>query len=178
MSKKIKIITDCSNFSKDSIENLILNSSIRYLRDTGTLGLFMMTLTRESCSIPMRKLEHFVMKYSKINNINYLLVDPANPHKAKKYYVYEEYRKKISDYKKKNFCFFRRDEQNKVDVTAIMGDKKITFSTTPGQANLYSWLVQDRVIDYVVDNYEAIFGTSPSAEVLDFKKHLEKSKIR
>ena len=177
--QKYRIIVDGSKFPKTSVENFILTSSLNYLCETNTLDAFMKIVNRDPEAISIRKLEEAVMKVAKEQETFYLLKSEDGK-KPQKYYIYREYQKRISDYKKQNFCFFRRENDRKLTIRVEDLKKNVLCQaeTTPGQINLAHWLFRDRVIDYILDNYEKMFGCPLPKGLEPFKKYLGEETLR
>jgi hypothetical protein len=97
-------------------------------------------ITSES-KISLRLLDWLVTNYAKKNNISYLTKKDG-----RHVIVYLSYKSNLRAYSKKMFDPFCRG-------------KKIHFmgmSTTVGQLNFFQWMIEDEVLQYLEDNYDAV----------------------
>jgi hypothetical protein len=66
--------------------------------------------------------------------------------------VYNDYKLKLKAYSKRRFDPFCRWDRIKVPF----GDKEFSIETTIGQLNFFKWAIENKVIQYIEQNYEDI----------------------
>jgi len=66
--------------------------------------------------------------------------------------VYNDYKLKLKAYSKRRFDPFCRWDRIKVPF----GDKEFSIETTIGQLNFFKWAIENKVIQYIENNYEDI----------------------
>jgi hypothetical protein len=66
--------------------------------------------------------------------------------------VYNDYKLKLKAYSKRRFDPFCRWDRIKVPF----GDKEFSIETTIGQLNFFKWAIENKVIQYIEQNYEEI----------------------
>jgi hypothetical protein len=96
--------------------------------------------------ISLRIIDWFATNYAKKYYTVYQVQDSVNRFK-----VYNDYKLKLKAYSKKRFDPFCRWER----ITVPYKDG-IHIQTTIGQLNFFKWAIENSVIDYIEQNYEAI----------------------
>ena len=66
--------------------------------------------------------------------------------------VYNDYKLKLKAYSKRRFDPFCRWDRIKVPF----GDKEFSIETTLGQLNFFKWAIENKIIDFIENNYETI----------------------
>jgi len=66
--------------------------------------------------------------------------------------VYNDYKLKLKAYSKRRFDPFCRWERIKVPF----GNKEFSIETTLGQLNFFKWAIENKIIDYIENNYDII----------------------
>ena len=98
--------------------------------------------------ISLRILDWFVTNYSKKYNITY----PVELNKKKKnFIVYLDYKSQLKAYSKKQFDPFCRRER----ILFFDHDGK-EIITTVGQLNFFRWSLENKILDYILDNFDVI----------------------
>lgn len=100
----------------------------------------------------LRKLEHFVVNFSKKYNIKYTIYvkNFKGDVEAKPFWVYPEYKGQLDVYTKKSFDMFRR--KCKSEEFIYIDD----VETTICQLNFFRWAFENGVVDYVCANLAQI----------------------
>lgn len=98
--------------------------------------------------ISLRILDWFVTNYSKKYNISYQ-VDLNN--KTKNFIVYLDYKAQLKAYSKKQFDPFCRRER-----ILFFDHECKEIITTVGQLNFFRWSLDNKILDYIVDNFTII----------------------
>jgi len=136
------------NYVVVSKKDLLMQSLINFFINRTNLDRIIPIITGKS-NISLRILDWFVTNFSKKNNINYELVD-TNNHK-KNFIVYLDYKSQLKAYSKKNFDPFCRRER----ISFIDHDNN-ELITTVGQLNFFRWSIENKILDFVNDNYDII----------------------
>jgi len=99
--------------------------------------------------ISLRIVDWFATNYAKKYYTLYTIQD--NQENIKRFKVYFDYKLKLKAYSKRRFDPFCRWERISIPYK---GDKFI--ETTIGQLNFFKWAIENKVIDYIEENYETI----------------------
>jgi hypothetical protein len=128
--------------------DLLLNNLMDFYKDEKTLNRMLKIITGES-KISLRIVDWFSTNYAKkyytIFNID---EDSEN---GRRFKVYVDYKLKLKAYSKKRFDPFCR-----WDRISIPYKKDTCIETTIGQLNFFKWALENKVIDYIEENYEII----------------------
>ena len=125
--------------------DLLLNNLMVYCKDEFILNRMLKIITGES-KISLRIVDWFATNYSKKY---YTLIADAEGNKRFKVYV--DYKLKLKAYSKRRFDSFCR-----WDRISIPYKKNTCIETTIGQLNFFKWALENKVIDYIEENYETI----------------------
>jgi len=125
--------------------DLLLNNLMVYYKDEIILHRMLKIITGES-KISLRIVDWFATNYSKKY---YTLIADAEGNKRFKVYV--DYKLKLKAYSKRRFDSFCR-----WDRISIPYKKNTCIETTIGQLNFFKWALENKVIDYIEENYETI----------------------
>jgi hypothetical protein len=125
--------------------DLLLNNLMVYYKDEFILNRMLKIITGES-KISLRIVDWFATNYSKKY---YTLIADAEGNRRFKVYV--DYKLKLKAYSKRRFDSFCR-----WDRISIPYKKNTCIETTIGQLNFFKWALENKVIDYIEENYETI----------------------
>ncbi len=117
------------------------------------------TETSTGTVISLRIIDWFVTNYAKMYDTIYVL--PNKP----RFRVYNSYKLELKAYSKRRFDpfarvefqeqFTRKRSSNKPKmVNLVCDDGKCV--TTIGQMNFFKWAIENRILDYIVENYDQI----------------------
>ena len=124
--------------------SLLLNNLMDFYKDEPTLTKMLKIITGES-KISLRIVDWFATNYAKKYYTLYTI------DAAKRFKVYYDYKLKLKAYSKRRFDPFCRWERISIPY------KNGTFiETTIGQLNFFKWALENKVIDYIEENYETI----------------------
>ena len=124
--------------------SLLLNNLMDFYKDEPTLTKMLKIITGES-KISLRIVDWFATNYAKKYYTLYKIDD------AKRFKVYYDYKLKLKAYSKKRFDPFCRWDRISIPY------KNGTFiETTIGQLNFFKWAIENKVVDYIEENYETI----------------------
>ena len=124
--------------------NLLLNNLMEFYKNHDNLVKMMKIINGES-KISLRIVDWFVTNYAKKNFTIYEL-DESNRFK-----VYHDYKLKLKAYSKKRFDPFCRWER-----ITIPYDENNHMETTIGQLNFFKWAIENKIIEYIQQNYNTI----------------------
>ena len=133
-----------SEFNSYATQNqLLLNNLLKYYEKSGLLNTMLSIITGES-PISLRIVDWFATNYSKKNWTQYD-VD------GRTFKVYLDYKLKLKAYSKRRFDPFCRWQR-----ITIPYHNNTLIETTIGQLNFFKWALENKVIDYIEQNYETI----------------------
>ena len=107
--------------------------------------LKMMKIINGESNISLRIVDWFVTNFAKKNFTVYELSGTT------RFKVYNDYKLKLKAYSKKRFDPFCRWER-----ISIPYDENSYMETTIGQLNFFKWAIENKIVDYIQDNYSAI----------------------
>jgi len=129
--------------------DLLLNNLMDFYKENGNLDKMLKIITGES-KISLRIVDWFATNFAKKNYTLYLLDETEN-NMERRFKVYVDYKLKLKAYSKRRFDPFCRWERISIPYK---DDKYI--ETTIGQLNFFKWALENKVIDYIENNYELI----------------------
>ena len=127
---------------------LLLNNLMSFYKNEINLTRMLKIITGES-KISLRIVDWFATNYAKKNYTLYSIVEPSG--KNTRFKVYFDYKLKLKAYSKKRFDPFCR-----WDRISIPYKNETYIETTIGQLNFFKWAIENRVIDYIEENYDII----------------------
>lgn len=132
--------------------HLLLENLQKYYANTETLQKMTRIINGES-RISLRVVDWFVTNYSKKNFTVYSLPshDINGNLEEIRFKVYDEYKRKLKGYSKRRFDPFCRWER-----ISIPYDEQNNMETTIGQLNFFKWAIENRVLDYIHENFDDI----------------------
>lgn len=111
--------------------------------------LKMMKIINGESNISLRIVDWFVTNYAKKQFTVYELSSKNGENFRFK--VYNDYKLKLKAYSKKRFDPFCR-----WDRISIPYDENSYMETTIGQLNFFKWAIENKIVDYIQENYPAI----------------------
>ena len=127
---------------------LLLNKLLDFYKDDDNLNRMLKIITGES-KISLRIVDWFATNYAKKNYTLYQLTNQYGENIRFK--VYFDYKLNLDAYSKKKFDPFCRWERISIPC------KNGTFiETTIGQLNFFKWAIENKVIEYIEENYDVI----------------------
>ena len=127
---------------------LLLNNLMEFYKKNDYLSKMLKIITGES-RISLRIVDWFATNYAKKYYTLYS-VEHDNGSKTR-FKVYFDYKLKLKAYSKKRFDPFCR-----WDRISIPYKNDTCIETTLGQLNFFKWAIENKVVDYIEDNYETI----------------------
>ena len=128
--------------------SLLLNNLLNFYKESETLDKMLNIINGES-KISLRIVDWFSTNYAKKNYTVYNLQDSGGNNRRFK--VYNDYKLKLRAYSKKRFDPFCR-----WDRIVIPYKDGNSIQTTIGQINFFKWALENKVINYIEENYEII----------------------
>ncbi len=110
----------------------------------------MLRIVTGTSKVSLRIVDWFVTNYAKKYYTIYLIKLPDG-NNFKRFKVYDEYKLKLRGYSKENFDPFCRWER--INIPYTNGN---FIETTIGQLKFFKWALENKVIDYIETNYDAI----------------------
>lgn len=137
-----------SSINYTTQNDLLLNNLIEFYKNDNNLDKMLKIITGES-KISLRIVDWFATNYAKKYYTLYSFVDVHDI--TRRFKVYVDYKLKLKAYSKRRFDPFCRWERISIPY------KNGTFiETTIGQLNFFKWTLENKVIDYIEENYDTI----------------------
>jgi|TARA_B100000282_G_C31724507_1_gene487716 hypothetical protein len=130
-------------YNPNTQNNLLLNSLLNFY--TNEHMNTMINIINGESRISLRIIDWFVTNYAKKYYTIYELDD------NKRFKVYHDYKLKLKAYSKKRFDPFCR-----WDRIVIPYNTNKNMETTIGQLNFFRWAIENRIINYIEENYSFI----------------------
>lgn len=130
--------------------DLLMNNLREFYKNMDYVDKIIRIINGET-RISLRIVDWFVTNYSKKNYTIYdLPIDKGGVLQNARFKVYNDYKLKLKAYSKKRFDPFCRWDR----ITIPFGEKHM--ETTIGQLNFFKWAIENKVIDYIENNYTMI----------------------
>ena len=128
--------------------DLLLNNLMDFYKNEENLNTMLKIITGES-KISLRIVDWFATNYAKKYYTLYNFEDSNGF--LRRFKVYVDYKLKLKAYSKKRFDPFCR-----WDRISIPYKGNSCIETTIGQLNFFKWTLENKVIQYIEDNYDTI----------------------
>jgi hypothetical protein len=129
---------------------LLKNLMVFYnTEDNDNLDKMLRIITGES-KISLRIVDWFATNYAKKHYTLYV-IEQTIENIARRFKVYDDYKLKLKAYSKKRFDPFCR--WDRISIPYKDGN---CIETTIGQLNFFKWALENKVVDYIEQNYETI----------------------
>jgi hypothetical protein len=129
----------------NSQNDLLLSSLTQFYQNEEHLAK-MLNIINGNSKISLRIVDWFSTNYSKKN---YTTLELPNGERFK---VYNDYKLKLKAYSKKRFDPFCRWER----INMPIGDREYSLMTTIGQLNFFKWAIENKIIQFIEENYTLI----------------------
>ena len=143
---------------------LLLNNLMTFYKKSNNLSRMLKIITGES-KISLRIVDWFATNYAKKYYTLYTMKN-ANEETIR-FKVYFDYKLKLKAYSKKRFDPFCRWDRISIPYT-----DGTCIETTIGQLNFFKWTIENKVIEYIEENYETIEKDMNSRNSTSKKKEL------
>lgn len=137
--------------------DLLLNTLLAFYKQEGQLDT-MLDIINGNTRISLRIIDWFSTNYAKKN---FTVYDKGD----RRFKVYIDYKLKLKAYSKRRFDPFCR-----WDRISIPYKEDSHVQTTIGQLNFFKWAIENGVIEYVDENYDAIEADMNSRNSTSKKK--------
>jgi hypothetical protein len=117
--------------------------------ENDNLDKMLRIITGES-KISLRIVDWFATNYAKKYYTLYV-IDQTIENVARRFKVYDDYKLKLKAYSKKRFDPFCR--WDRISIPYKNGN---CIETTIGQLNFFKWALENKVVDYIEQNYDTI----------------------
>jgi len=145
-----------------SQNDLLLNNLLVFYKNNNNMERMLKIITGES-KISLRIVDWFSTNYAKKHFTTYNISNEVNASNSeenstsssssKRFKVYVDYKLKLKAYSKKRFDPFCRWDR----ISIPYDDAKGTFiETTIGQLNFFKWALENKVVDFIEENYDEI----------------------
>jgi len=124
--------------------DLLLKNLKEFYSKNDRIDIMLRVINGDS-KISLRIVDWFVTNYAKEKYIVYELAD------EKRIKVYDSYKLNLRAYSKKRFDPFCR-----WDRITIPYKEDTHIQTTIGQLNFFKWAIENKIIEYIDENYESI----------------------
>ena len=122
--------------------SLLLNSLLLYF-DKKINMESLVEILQDRSLVSLRMIDWFVTKYARKNSTYYVV-------EGKNFSVYTNYKSQLKAYSKKQMDpFCRRDR-------VLLSKHASEIVTTIGQMNFFRWAIENRILQYIYDNYETL----------------------
>ena len=140
------------NLKTNSTQNDLLLRNLMKFYNTDIDGVYnpennfdkMLKIITGDSKISLRIIDWFTTNYAKKNFTLYML-------NGKRFKVYDDYKLKLKAYSKKRFDPFCRYQK----ISIPYKDGKF-IETTIGQLNFFKWSIENKIVDYIEENYDDI----------------------
>jgi hypothetical protein len=129
----------------DTQNDILLNKLLLFYKNTEYFDK-MISIINGTSKISLRIVDWFVTNYSKKN---YCIIENAETNERFK--VYNDYKLKLKAYSKKKFDPFCRWDRINVPYKDTM-----CVQTTLGQLNFFKWTIENKILEYIENNYSTI----------------------
>lgn len=132
-------------YTPNTQNNLLLNSLLQFYNLEKKNLKTMISIINGESPISLRIIDWFVTNYAK----KYYTIYEIDGNKRFK--VYNDYKLKLKAYSKKRFDPFCR-----WDRIIIPYDNDKNMETTIGQLNFFRWAIENKILNYIIENYDRI----------------------
>ena len=139
-----------SSVSYTTQNDLLLNNLMNFYKNEENISSMLKIITGES-KISLRIVDWFSTNYAKKYYTLYTIEDVNDSNNNRRFKVYVDYKLKLKAYSKKRFDPFCR-----WDRISIPYKGESYIETTIGQLNFFKWTLENKVIQYIEENYDAI----------------------
>lgn len=138
--------------------NLLLKTLLKFYKTEDDDGVFnphnnldkMLKIITGDSKISLRIVDWFATNYAKKYYTLYIL-EGSNENITRRFKVYDDYKLKLKAYSKVRFDPFCRWDRISIPYTTGK-----FIETTIGQLNFFKWALENKVIDYIEQNYSDI----------------------
>ena len=126
---------------------LLLENLLEFYKKNNNLEWVLLIINGKS-EISLRLIDWFATNYCKKHYVVYCFKEDG---REKRFKVYQDYKLKLKAYSKKRFDPFCR-----WDRITIPYKEDTYIETTIGQLNFFRWYIENKIIDYIEENFKLI----------------------
>lgn len=130
--------------------DLLLKNLMEFYNKKENLTKMMQIINGES-NISLRIVDWFVTNFAKKYYTVYDLPVSPTSEEIRRFKVHNDYKLKLKAYSKRRFDVFCRWERISVPY-----DSENFMETTIGQLNFFKWAIENKIVDYIKENYQDI----------------------
>ena len=140
-----------TNSSYTTQNDLLLKNLLVFynVEENNNLNNMLQIISGES-KISLRIIDWFATNYAKKFYTLYT-IEQTSDNITRRFKVYDDYKLKLKAYSKRRFDPFCR-----WDRISIPYKNGTSIETTIGQLNFFKWAIENKVVDYINENYETI----------------------
>jgi hypothetical protein len=142
------------NITITSHEAMIIKSIESFYLNDNNSNIFINIITSVT-HISIRLIDYFITKYSKLHKISYKYNDIVVN-------IYASYKQQLKAYQKRHFDPFSRGDRIPYFI------KDTCIITTIGQLNFFKWFISKNILEYIINNQNAIENE------MNYKNRIEK----
>ena len=141
--------------------DLLLNKLLEYYNKNDNMNKMLGIINGDS-RISLRIVDwfatNFAKKYYTVYNITNNITNSESDDNVKRFKVYVDYKLNLKAYSKRRFDPFCRWERITIPYKGVDDDKSknIHIQTTIGQLNFFKWALENKVVEYIENNYSDI----------------------
>lgn len=147
-----------NNYNYTTQNELLLKTLISFYKTYDTNGVYnpnnnldkMLKIITGVSKISLRIVDWFATNYAKKYYTLYVIEGTDN-NITRRFKVYDDYKLKLKAYSKKRFDPFCRWDRISIPYT-----NEQFIETTIGQLNFFKWAIENKVVDYIENNYAEI----------------------
>ena len=126
---------------------LLLENLLEFYKKNDNLERILPIINGKS-EVSLRLIDWFATNYCKKHYVVYCFKEDG---REKRFKVYQDYKLKLKAYSKKRFDPFCR-----WDRITIPYKEDTYIETTIGQLNFFRWYIENKIIDYIEENFKLI----------------------
>lgn len=147
-----------NNYNYTTQNELLLKTLISFYKTYDSNGVYnpnnnldkMLKIITGVSKISLRIVDWFATNYAKKYYTLYIIEGTDN-NITRRFKVYDDYKLKLKAYSKKRFDPFCRWDRISIPYT-----NEQFIETTIGQLNFFKWAIENKVVDYIENNYAEI----------------------
>lgn len=134
----------------------LLSTLMDFYKDPANLEVLKQMVNREymvneSKKLSIRMVNWFVTNYAKQHFTVYDVPSMKEGESARRFFVWTNYKSTEDSYSKQMFDPYCRKERILIPYT-----QEQSIETTVGQLNFFKWAIMNKVLDYIVNHFDAI----------------------
>ena len=145
--------------SANTQDNLLLTNLMHFYDTPQHMRTIQMIVNGES-RVSLRIIDWFVTNYAKKHETEYIIRMRTGILKDLiedcKFKVYNRYKLQLKAYSKKRFDPFCRWDRISIPCAKNEAGEDCFMETTIGQLNFFKWAIDNRILDYIEQNYAEI----------------------